>query len=73
MYRRDHRLTGRSLLRGIVSRPSILWTYPLGAPETSVFLYPRKMDLRFAYGGCVVLIIGQKWFVRGVTMTGLKE
>jgi len=57
MYRRDHHLSGRSPLRGNISRPSQRWSYPLGGSENECFPVPAadgRMDLLFAYGGCVV-------------------
>jgi outer membrane protein assembly factor BamB len=57
MYRRDHRLSGRSLLPGNIDRPGILWSYPLGGSENESFPIAAgggRMDLLFAYGGCVV-------------------
>ncbi len=62
MYRRDHRLTGRSPLAGSISRPSIQWTYPLGGTENECFPVPDgdgRMDLLFSYGGCVVRTDGK--------------
>lgn len=57
MYRRDHRLSGRSPLRGKISRPEVRWSFPLGGSENECFPLPAadgRMDLLFAYGGCVV-------------------
>lgn len=57
MYRRDHHLSGRSALRGNISRPARRWSYPLGGSENECFPVPAAaggMNLLFAYGGCVV-------------------
>ncbi len=57
MYRRDHKLSGRSPLRGDIAHPSIRWSFPLGGSENECFPIPAadgRMDLLFAYGGCVV-------------------
>lgn len=57
MYRRDHRLSGRSPLPGNISRPGILWSYPLGGSEnecTPIAAAEGRTDLLFAYGGCVI-------------------
>jgi len=57
MYRRDHRLSGRSPLPGHISRPAIRWTYPLGGSENECFPLPPnqgRSDLLFSYGGCVI-------------------
>lgn len=57
MYRRDHRLSGRSPLPGALVRPVILWKYPLGGSENEcipIAAADGRMDLLFAYGGCVV-------------------
>jgi outer membrane protein assembly factor BamB len=57
MYRRDHRLSGRSPLHGKISRPAIRWSFPLGGSENECFAIPAadgRMDLLFAYGGCIV-------------------
>ena len=62
MYRRDHKLTGRSSMRGAITRPEILWSYPLGGSENECFPIPAaqgRMDLLFAYGGCVVRMDGK--------------
>ncbi|HMK38050.1 MAG TPA: hypothetical protein VK569_01840, partial [Bacteroidota bacterium] len=57
MYRRDHRLTGRSLLPGEITRPAIRWSFPLSGSENECIPIPGAapaMDLLFAYGGCVL-------------------
>jgi hypothetical protein len=57
MYRRDHRLSGRCSLPGDISRPEVLWTFPLGGSENECIPIPgrgRRSDLLFAYGGCVL-------------------
>lgn len=57
MYRRDHRLHGRSPLPGTITTPAIRWSFPLGGSENECFPVPAangRMDLLFAYGGCVV-------------------
>ena len=57
MYRRDHRLTGRSPMPGKISTPAVRWSFPLGGSENECFPVPGaagRMDLLFAYGGCVV-------------------
>lgn len=57
MYRRDHRLTGRSPLPGRITRPTVQWSFPLGGSENECFPIPAgggRMDLLFSYGGCVV-------------------
>ena len=57
MYRRDHRLSGRSPMPGKITRPAVRWSYPLGGSENECFPVPGtggRMDLLFAYGGCIV-------------------
>ncbi len=57
MYRRDHRLSGRSPLPGAIVHPGVLWTFPLGGSENEcipIAAADGRMDLLFAYGGCVV-------------------
>ena len=57
MYRRDHHLTGRSPMPGRISRPSVRWTFPINGSENECVPIPSdggRMDLLFAYGGCVV-------------------
>ena len=57
MYRRDHRLSGRCTLTGDISRPAILWKFPLGGSENECIPIPgrgKRRDLLFAYGGCVL-------------------
>ncbi len=57
MYRRDHHLTARSPLPGRISRPAIRWSAPINGTENECIPIPAgggKMDLLFAYGGCVV-------------------
>ena len=61
MYRRDHRLTGRSTMPGEIGRPAVLWAFPLGGSENECIPIPAgggKADLLFAYGGCVVRMDG---------------
>ena len=62
MYRRDHRLTGRSPMPGEIERPAVLWSYSLGGSENECTPLPArggKMDLLFAFGGCVVRMDGE--------------
>ena len=57
MYRRDHRLTGRSPLGGDIERPAVHWRFPLGGSEVECIPLPagdRGADLLVTYGGCVV-------------------
>ncbi len=61
MYRRDHHLSGRCLLPGDVTRPEILWQFPLGGSENECISLPGaggRSDLLFAYGGCVIRTAG---------------
>jgi outer membrane protein assembly factor BamB len=57
MYRRDHRLHGRAPLAGAITTPTIRWSFPLGGSENECFPVPAadgRMDLLFAFGGCVI-------------------
>lgn len=57
MYRRDHRLNGRAPMHGKIAKPAIRWSFPLGGSENECFSVPAangRMELLFAYGGCVV-------------------
>jgi len=44
-------------MRGKISRPEIRWSFPLGGSENECFPVPAadgRMDLLFAYGGCII-------------------
>jgi outer membrane protein assembly factor BamB len=57
MYRRDHRLSGRSPMPGKITAPEIKWSFPLGGSENECFPVPAadgRSDLLFAFGGCII-------------------
>ncbi len=62
MYRRDHQLSGRSPLPGHISRPALLWSFPMGGSENEcvpIISERGEMDLLFTFGGCVVRTDGR--------------
>ena len=81
MYRRDHRLSGRSPLPGEISRPAVLWTFPLGGSVNECIPIPGRggrSDFLFAYGGCVLRTDGSgrpvwKSPVCGINAVGVVE
>ncbi len=49
--------SARAPLPGSITTPAIRWTFPLGGSENECFPVPAtngRMDLLFAYGGCVI-------------------
>ena len=62
MYRRDQTLGARSPLPGAITRPEVLWRFPLGGSENECIPIPgrgRASDLLFAYGGAVLRTDGR--------------
>lgn len=56
-YRRDHQLTGRCPVAGVITRPEIRWHYELGGSHHEIFTLPAEkgtMDLLIAAGGSLI-------------------